>query len=426
MKQLTTMSEPATNAQKLSTTIWRHIGILGAVSFAVIFVFVLTILSTSVESTISTLLKLEKESILRQLKSGAQFKPSDNLQVYKSWAKLPEFISSNSTKEIVQAEGLSIHKTSDQAGQTVYSLQYISDKDIGDIYLLSSYSEAEYERLNSTIVNDLFLNSLVISLVFSLAIWLLMSWLYYKTTLPLRELSDWAQELSNNNPVSRNHQFNILELNEIADKLLSGIASEKKYYDRETMFLKQASHELRSPLSTIQSSLEVLAAKSPEEDLNFVERALKASKRMGLLMSSLLWLARDSSSSSEKQLVSLRDHIDHLVSELDFLRHGRNLSLSQNICDSSVLIESSLLTMAMGNLIRNAFEHSAQGLIEIHCTDSHFEVFNPADPSLMEETGGFGLGLSLTQRICDKTGWTLESHCDGERYHAKIRWAFDK
>lgn len=426
------LTEPSVRKpQKLSRIIINHISWLGLASFVSIFVFAMVILDTSVETTVSTLSKLEHDGVIRHLRSGENSRYGSNLNVYHNWNELPDIVKTQFSKpeltsqpqEILITDAVS--NTGDQA--LIYSVQYSFEEDLGEVYLVSAYSEAVYDALVDKITNDLIVNSILISVVFLFILWLLISWIYFRTTKPLRELSDWAQSLSSSGDSTREHRFNIIELNEIADKLLLGLASEKKYYDRETMFLKQASHELRSPLFIMQSSLEVLETSVEGKASSFVERALRASKRMSLLVGSLLWLARDSSSPLEKQPLKLASLIEPLIKELSFLKAEKNIELDIELYDGEIHIQQPLLQMALGNLLRNAFEHSSDGTINIRSDAHSFTVSNSVNIEEMENggSGGFGLGLKLSKRICDKVNWDLQTSTQGKRFTASVCWNTD-
>ena len=84
-------------------------------------------------------------------------------------------------------------------------------------------------------------------------------------------------------------------------------------------------------------------------------------------------------------------------------------------------IPPAILQIALTNLIRNAIQHTAAGKIS---------VIVKADRAIVSDTGagmepeelkldtqshgrrdpnkGFGLGLSIVQRLCDRLGWKLE------------------
>ncbi|GAA6151871.1 sensor histidine kinase [Pseudoteredinibacter isoporae] len=414
-------------AQKLSNIIIRHIIGLGLASFAAVFLFALIILNTSVDATVSTLARLEHDSVLRQLKSGEEHSYGSNLKVYRDWAALPNVIKNEYSKSELSAQPQEVLVTethsNEQGHPLIYSVQYSFEASIGEVYLVSTYSKQVYDDLVYRITNDLIINSTLISIVFLLIVWLLISWIYFRTTKPLRELSDWAQSLSSSTEDTRQHRFNIIELNDIAEKLLLGLASEKKYYDRETMFLKQASHELRSPLFIMQSSLEVLKTTVDGNAGRFVGRALRASERMSLLVGSLLWLARDSSSPLERQTLSVKTLIEPLINELSFLKEEKAIELDIQLYEGDIIIQQPLLQMALGNLLRNAFEHSCGGTISIRSDACSVTVINSIkDQESGHGSGGFGLGLKLSKRICDKVGWDLRINNRDEHFIATLSW----
>ena len=79
-----------------------------------------------------------------------------------------------------------------------------------------------------------------------------------------------------------------------------------------------------------------------------------------------------------------------------------------------------MLLIVVGNLIRNAFQHTDQGEVSIHLTAEQLSITDTgrgiAEVELAHifqrhykgsESRGEGIGLSLTKRICDRYGWDI-------------------
>ena len=78
--------------------------------------------------------------------------------------------------------------------------------------------------------------------------------------------------------------------------------------EREKAFSSDVAHELRTPLSGLETALEVSASqrRSPEEYERVIQRCLDVSRRMHVMVDNLLMLARAES----KQLVVQREPVD--------------------------------------------------------------------------------------------------------------------
>ena len=88
--------------------------------------------------------------------------------------------------------------------------------------------------------------------------------------------------------------------------------------------------------------------------------------------------------------------------------------------DPQLAADRALLLIVVGNLIRNAFQHTDQGEVAIHLTAGKLRIadtgrgipeaelayiFQPRYKGSGSQ--GEGIGLSLTKRICDRYGWDI-------------------
>ena len=82
-------------------------------------------------------------------------------------------------------------------------------------------------------------------------------------------------------------------------------------------------------------------------------------------------------------------------------------------------VPESLVKITLTNLLRNAFEHSADGVVDIHLKGNTLRIsdtgsgINADDlPYIFERSyttkaDGTGLGLNMVRRICDRYGWHI-------------------
>src|SRR5690606_8158231 len=88
--------------------------------------------------------------------------------------------------------------------------------------------------------------------------------------------------------------------------------------------------------------------------------------------------------------------------------------------------------IAVNNLVRNAFEHTldGQGPIMIRIKEHELLVTNQlcsdADerntPTDASSSQGYGLGLGIVQRLCERNGWSFSLRADEERVVARLSW----
>ncbi len=120
--------------------------------------------------------------------------------------------------------------------------------------------------------------------------------------------------------------------------LLSGIAIEpvKASYQQLKQFTADASHELRNPIATIQTNVQVALSEEPlpphqRQQLQTIERL---TRRLGRLVDDLLFLARqDSSNTPVFSLVPLDALLMETIEEQQLAAASRGIILSLEIVD---------------------------------------------------------------------------------------------
>lgn len=104
-----------------------------------------------------------------------------------------------------------------------------------------------------------------------------------------------------------------------------------------------------------------------------------------------------------------------------YLIEKKDVKLQLDIrCDKSIDVKEEILYIAITNLIRNAFQFTSQGLVRITLEESRFSIKDTGTgidkdqiqavvkPHVKaEKSHGFGLGLSIVSRLCDRFGWEL-------------------
>lgn len=390
------------------------------------------------ESTTNIFMRLEAQSIINQ----AQLNPAKPLpqtptfSAWVNWQDIPQAIRDNfanrqpSSNQIVESEVVN-----DQGELEFLYLMHHSDSNFGSLYLMSRHGEQELETALVGLISSAFTQSLTITLLIMALLFLVIGWLLKRSMEPLEMLSKWAQRLNQNPDQAIDTDFGITELNSIASQLQQGVKHVREANERERHFLKHASHELRTPLAIIQASLDTLNLQSAQQPTaqRSIQRALTASKKMIQLSNTLLWLARESDQTlSDSKLKPQRADISLICSQLIedhyYLLHP-DIKVQSNYQIKTLCIEVPLLSIVMANLIRNAFENSTQGPIEILITSHFFSIRNPISPDfsgLLDEPQnqkGFGLGLQLVQRICDKVAWQFDFQQSQTAATATIRWS---
>lgn len=266
--------------------------------------------------------------------------------------------------------------------------------------------------------------SIGITLLLALVTWLLMK----RLSQPVSRLTKWTHELTPETLKRNPPDFAYPELNQMAKLIQGSLSSVNEAMEREQKFLRYTSHELRTPISVIRNNVELMykiqqkqSSALPEKQQEIFERIERASLTMQHLCETLLWLNRDETDSLTKQHFRLDELIHNLVEEMRYLLKNKpvNIQLETQACE---LHESSAAArIIIGNLIRNAFQHTWDGSVSIQQHAATITIHNHCSQSNKDNTGddqGFGLGLQLTEQLCQKLKWPYQNQVNTDGHYA--------
>jgi len=199
---------------------------------------------------------------------------------------------------------------------------------------------------------------------------------------------------------------------------------------RLRQFIADASHELRTPVTTIRGYAELYRSgglQDPEQLAQAMRRTEQESMRMGSLVEDLLLLARlDQGRALESGAVDLGVLAVDAVSDARAVDPDRPVTAS---VAEGVAVEGDegRLRQVVANLVGNALVHTPPGtpvrvkvsragseaVLEVHdegpgmpepVAKRAFERFYRADPARSRHAGGSGLGLSIVRAIVQAHG----------------------
>ncbi|MEG4275178.1 MULTISPECIES: ATP-binding protein [unclassified Microcoleus] len=230
--------------------------------------------------------------------------------------------------------------------------------------------------------------------------------------------------------------------------LLSGLAMApvRESYGRLKQFTADASHELRNPIATIQTNVQVALAEpdiepQQHQQLQVIERL---TRRLGRLVDDLLFLARQDSGIVQQQWIEvpLDALLMEVIEEQQAIGTTQNLSLSLEIVDLpnaddnfTLLGDWDQLARLFTNIVSNAVQYTPSGgeievelqlaaknkrnsamlnpALQIKVTDTGigisaealphlFDRFYRADPARTHRSAaGSGLGLAIAKAIVE-------------------------
>lgn len=273
---------------------------------------------------------------------------------------------------------------------------------------------------------------------------LLFSGLIASMRRPLEELVDAAGRLAGGDRSARVEVGGLSEtatlgaaFNEMADEL-EREASRRDQLDRmKDEFVLTASHELRSPLTSVQGFAELLMLerdKLTPRQVETVEIILDNCRHLVRLLNDLLDLARSDAGrlSIQPQPTELGPLIDDVVRTMRAQTEASNQSLMQHVDPALPLInaEPGRIRQILVNLLTNAHEYSPEGAsidVTARAVDAEvvvavkdngpgipptqlehiFERFTRGDAGLTQRVGGTGLGLAISKSLVELHGGTI-------------------
>lgn len=202
---------------------------------------------------------------------------------------------------------------------------------------------------------------------------------------------------------------------------------------RERYFTSSASHELRTPITVITGALELLEqSELSATDVKALDRVRRATLDMKTTIEMFLCLARE----TDDGLYGEQFLVMPLVSNaIELQRHLLSRKLVEveiaQLANPSVCGHPQAFAIAVNNLVRNAFEHTlaGQGPVTIRIEEHELLVTNQLSSNTDERhspteasSHGYGLGLGIVQRLCERNGWSFSLHADEKRVIACLSW----
>jgi signal transduction histidine kinase len=235
-------------------------------------------------------------------------------------------------------------------------------------------------------------------------------------------------------------------VNEMLDRLESASRFQQE-------FVSNASHELRSPLTTLLATTE--RATGDPEHTNWAEVAevvVREGRRLDGIIGDLFWLARHDENHLDVEISEV-DFDDLLYEEASRVRSMSELSVDTSaVAPTRVLGDLTMLRRMIRNVVDNAMRYARTELrfnshyegdevviwvsddgegIDVADSARFFERFTRADSARSRRSGGTGLGLAIVSEISLRHGGSarfvevesgsrieLRVHRAGPRYYA--------
>ena len=207
------------------------------------------------------------------------------------------------------------------------------------------------------------------------------------------------------------------EFNEMAVRIDTLLSSKER-------LMRDVSHELRTPLARIEVALTIAEDKyATEAQKGYLNRIRTELHELDELIGQVLTLSRLEAASLIKEEMPLQEWLDDIVADVSFESQLKGISVSKvGRVPKTILGDPLQLRHAIENVLRNAcFYAGCNGVIELETQEKAgtafiyvrdngpgvsddklekiFHAFYRSSEAREANSGGFGVGLTISQRI---------------------------
>jgi two-component system, OmpR family, sensor kinase len=229
--------------------------------------------------------------------------------------------------------------------------------------------------------------------------------------------------------------------NQMADRINQQMKKLKQNDTLRRELVANVSHDLRTPLASLQGYLETLLLKegklTPQEQRNYLEIATKHSERLGKLVSELFEVAKLDSHEIQPQIepFSLGELAQDVLQKFQLSAERRRIRIQTNFRADLpfVLADIGLIERVLENLVENACRYTPEGgtitvalnrgdsKVTVQVSDTGCGIPSEEIPNIFdrfyrvkndrpEGSSGAGLGLAISKRILELHRSSIEAH----------------
>jgi len=241
---------------------------------------------------------------------------------------------------------------------------------------------------------------------------------------PIRTLNNKIKKINVDNLVKIKYDYQDEDLQELVWSINQMILRLKDSLDDQAEFVDNASHELKTPLTSLLLQLETLLEEKDKNDKdNFIlEKSIKNIEKINDLINDLTLLSIQKDQLQFKNY-NLSNIINESISSVSLLLKVKNINIQkEGEFDFKIKAVKSLLVRSINNLLENAIKYSpnnslikikgfskdkklyidiidsGEGIKEEYLSKI-FDRFYRIDNSRSKLTGGRGLGLTIAKSI---------------------------
>ena len=221
------------------------------------------------------------------------------------------------------------------------------------------------------------------------------------------------------------------ELAEINQDFLKMAYKLKEYDKKQKEFFQNTSHELKTPLMSIQGYAEAIKDKVMDESMvdEGLDIIIDESKKLRDTVNSIVYLSKmENLMSEEKSIrINLWEAVEEIIIRLTLLAKEKNITFKNDIAHYIVVRTSDdRLDRVFSNILSNALRYAKSqisiesfeietGHIIIKIQDDGRGFENNEELYIFDrfykgKGGNTGLGLSIVKSIAESNGWGLKAY----------------
>lgn len=244
---------------------------------------------------------------------------------------------------------------------------------------------------------------------------IIVSWVVTKITNPLLALAAAAQDLGRGRDVDALTEIGAEDIRKVTRSFNDMNQKIKRFVNDRTKLLAAISHDLRTPITALLFRTEFI------EDKEMQGKFFETLEEMRVMTEATLSFSNDSHADEKTKNIDLKSLLDSLVS--DYHDMDKNVSLLFSSYNQQIIlpIRVQSIRRALRNFIDNGLKYGTQVEIEFKVDKAEnvaeicirdagegidpsefeqvFEPFYRIEKSRNKDTGGVGLGLSISRGI---------------------------
>ena len=202
---------------------------------------------------------------------------------------------------------------------------------------------------------------------------------------------------------TRQLQETLSQLESSRDELTRALSKEKELSDLKSRFVSMASHEFRTPLSTILSSASLLAkytlSDEQEKRDKHIQRIKSSVSNLTDILNEFLSIGKIEDGKIMARIISfnITELITGVCNEMQAIaRHGQKIVYAHS-GETDVLLDPSLLKNVLINLLSNAIKFSDENtLISVACSSARKEI------TLSIKDNGIGIAKADQEHLFER------------------------